>query len=74
MIPGVLLAKKVQAGAEEQDQHYDSVPEEVLKLLKPVAVYASASLSEKGLLDMDNWTFRGGGGGGRRNKGRYSIG
>ena len=48
-----VIGKKVQAGAEEEYQHHDSKPEEVLKLLKPMAV--NVSLSEKSLLDMDYW-------------------
>ena len=47
-----MIGKKVQAGSEEEYQHHD--PEEVLKLLKPMAV--NVSLSEKSLLDMDYWT------------------
>ena len=47
----VWLAKKVQAGAEEEYQHHESIPEEVLKLLKPMAV--KVSFSEKSLLDLD---------------------
>ena len=50
LTPGV-KGKKVQAGADEEYQHHDSIPEEVLKLLKPMAVYVG--LSEKSLLDMD---------------------
>ena len=33
LIPGV-IGQKVQAGAEEEYQLHDSIPEEVLKLLK----------------------------------------
>ena len=36
LFPGV-LGKKVQGGAEEEHQHHDSLAEEVLKLLKPMA-------------------------------------
>ena len=39
LIPGV-LSKKVQGSAQEDYQHPDSLPEEVLKLLKPMAVAA----------------------------------
>ena len=53
LIPGV-IGQKVQAGAEEDYQHHDSIPEEVLELLKPNAV--CVSLSEKSWLDMDCWT------------------
>ena len=38
LIPDV-LGKKVQGGAEEEYQHHDSLPEEVLKLLKPMAAF-----------------------------------
>ena len=31
--------QKVQGGAEEKYQHHDSLPEEVLKLLKPMAAF-----------------------------------
>ena len=33
-----VIGKKVQGDAEEEYQHHDSLPEEVLKLLKPMAV------------------------------------
>ena len=37
LIPGV-IGKKVQASPEDEYQHHDSISEEVLKLLKPMAV------------------------------------
>ena len=42
LIPGE-IGREVQAGSEEEYQHQDSIPEEVLKLLKSMAVYVSLS-------------------------------
>ena len=42
LFPSV-IGRKVQAGAEAEYQHHDSIPEEVLKLLKPMTVYVSLS-------------------------------